>query len=94
MWLQHLRVGLWLTGNNDNLVVENNRFLDMTADGLNLNGNARGVRVRNTFLRNQGDDALAMWSLYRTPTAASRTTPSPSRTSATASRSTAAPTSR
>ncbi len=64
MWLQHLKVGLWLTGNNDNLVVENNRFLDMTADGLNLNGNARGVRVRHNFLRNQGDDALAMWSLY------------------------------
>ncbi|WP_327720655.1 discoidin domain-containing protein [Streptomyces sp. NBC_00490] len=64
MWLQHLKVGLWLLGNNDNLVVENNRFLDMTADGLNLNGNARGIRVRNNFLRNQGDDALAMWSLY------------------------------
>ncbi|WP_373463694.1 discoidin domain-containing protein [Streptomyces canus] len=64
MWLQHLKVGLWLLGNNDNLVVENNRLLDMTADGLNLNGNARGVRVRNNFLRNQGDDALAMWSLY------------------------------
>lgn len=63
MWLQHLKVGLWLTGNNDNLVVENNRILDTTADGLNLNGTARGVRVRNNFLRNQGDDALAMWSL-------------------------------
>ncbi|MBD0418256.1 discoidin domain-containing protein [Streptomyces sp. TRM S81-3] len=63
MWLQHLKVGLWLTGNNDNLVVEDNRILDTTADGLNLNGNARGVRVRNNFLRNQGDDALAMWSL-------------------------------
>ncbi|WP_369231634.1 discoidin domain-containing protein [Streptomyces sp. R21] len=64
MWLQHLKVGLWLMGNNDNLVVENNRILDTTADGLNLNGNARGVRVRNNFLRNNGDDALAMWSLY------------------------------
>lgn len=63
MWLQHLKVGLWLMGNNDNLVVENNRFLDMTADGLNLNGSARGVKVRGNFLRNQGDDALAMWSL-------------------------------
>ncbi|MCI3238827.1 discoidin domain-containing protein [Streptomyces spinosisporus] len=63
MWLQHLKVGLWLTGNNDNLVVENNRILDTTADGLNLNGNAHGVRVRNNFLRNQGDDSLAMWSL-------------------------------
>ncbi|QFZ73317.1 mycodextranase [Streptomyces fagopyri] len=63
MWIQHLKVGLWLTGNNDNLVVENNRVLDTTADGLNLNGNAHGVRVSNNFLRNQGDDSLAMWSL-------------------------------
>jgi hypothetical protein len=63
LWLQHLKVGMWLTGNNDNLVVENNRFYDMTADGLNLNGNASNVQVRNNFLRNQGDDALAMWSL-------------------------------
>ncbi|MEV5976441.1 discoidin domain-containing protein [Streptomyces sp. NPDC052114] len=66
MWLQHLKVGLWLMGNNDNLVVEDNRFLDMTADGLNLNGTAKGVTVRNNFLRNTGDDALAMWSLNTT----------------------------
>ncbi|MFE8946067.1 discoidin domain-containing protein [Streptomyces sp. NPDC007856] len=64
MWIQHLKCGMWLTGSNDNLVVENNRFLDTTADGINLNGTARGVVVRNNFLRNQGDDALAMWSLY------------------------------
>ncbi|MFJ3639183.1 discoidin domain-containing protein [Streptomyces sp. NPDC090108] len=63
MWIQHMKVGLWLMGNNDNLVVENNRILDTTADGLNLNGNAHGVRVSNNFLRNQGDDSLAMWSL-------------------------------
>ncbi|MGW7069257.1 discoidin domain-containing protein [Streptomyces sp. NPDC054855] len=66
MWLQHLKVGLWLTGNNDNLVVEKNRILDMTADGLNLNGTAKGVDVRDNFLRNTGDDALAMWSLNST----------------------------
>ncbi|GGX91568.1 galactose-binding domain-containing protein [Streptomyces anandii] len=63
MWIQHLKCGFWLMGNNDNLVVENNRILDTTADGLNLNGNARGVKVRGNFLRNQGDDSLAMWSL-------------------------------
>ncbi|MFD4509346.1 glycosyl hydrolase family 28-related protein [Streptomyces sp. NPDC058457] len=63
MWIQHLKCGFWLTGNNDNLVVENNRILDTTADGLNLNGNAHGVQVRNNFLRNQGDDSLDMWSL-------------------------------
>ncbi|MGW2741596.1 discoidin domain-containing protein [Streptomyces sp. NPDC001450] len=64
MWIQHMKVGLWLTGDNDNLVVEHNRILDTTADGLNLNGTAKGVRVSDNFLRNQGDDALAMWSLY------------------------------
>jgi hypothetical protein len=68
MWIQHVKVGLWLTGNNDNLVVENNRILDTTADGLNLNGNAKGVKVRGNFLRNQGDDSLAMWSLYAADT--------------------------
>ncbi|MEV6117022.1 discoidin domain-containing protein [Streptomyces sp. NPDC052109] len=64
MWIQHMKCGMWLTGTNDNLVVENNRILDTTADGINLNGTAKGVVVRNNFLRNQGDDSLAMWSLY------------------------------
>ncbi len=63
MWLQRLKVGLWMTGTNDNLVVENNRIVDMAADGLNLNGNADNITVRNNYLRNTGDDSLAMWSL-------------------------------
>ncbi|WP_255950462.1 discoidin domain-containing protein [Streptomyces odontomachi] len=71
MWIQHVKVGLWLMNNNDDLVVENNRILDTTADGLNLNGNAKGVVVRNNFLRNQGDDSLAMWSLYAADTGSS-----------------------
>ncbi|MFJ6665255.1 discoidin domain-containing protein [Streptomyces sp. NPDC091383] len=71
MWIQHLKCGLWLTGTNDNLVVENNRILDTTADGINLNGTAKGVRVSDNFLRNQGDDSLAMWSLYGPDTGSS-----------------------
>ncbi|MEE4544209.1 discoidin domain-containing protein [Streptomyces sp. V4-01] len=63
MWVQREKCGLWLTGNNTNLLVQNNRILGTTADGLNLDGSAQGVQVRNNFLRNQGDDALAMWSL-------------------------------
>ncbi|MDT0446145.1 glycosyl hydrolase family 28-related protein [Streptomyces johnsoniae] len=63
MWLQRLKVGLWMTGTNDNLVVEDNRIVDMAADGLNLNGNADNITVRNNYLRNTGDDSLAMWSL-------------------------------
>ncbi|WEO94160.1 discoidin domain-containing protein [Streptomyces sp. FXJ1.172] len=64
MWIQHMKCGMWLMDDDDNLVVEDNRILDTTADGINLNGTAKGVVVRNNFLRNQGDDALAMWSLY------------------------------
>jgi hypothetical protein len=63
MWIQREKVGLWLTGNNDNLVVQNSRIIGTTADGLNLDGSAHNVTVKNNFLRNQGDDSLAMWSL-------------------------------
>jgi hypothetical protein len=63
MWIQREKCGLWLTGNNTNLLVQNNRIIGTTADGLNLDGSASGVQVKNNFLRNQGDDSLAMWSL-------------------------------
>ncbi|UWE08785.1 galactose-binding domain-containing protein [Actinacidiphila bryophytorum] len=63
MWVQREKVGLWLTGNNDNLVVQDSRIIGTTADGLNLDGSAHNVTVKNNFLRNQGDDSLAMWSL-------------------------------
>lgn len=73
LWLQHLKVGLWLTGDNTDLLVEGNRILDTTADGINLNGSAQRVRVRGNYLRNTGDDALAMWSLHAPDTASSFT---------------------
>ncbi|WP_435132937.1 discoidin domain-containing protein [Actinacidiphila sp. bgisy144] len=63
MWVQREKCGLWLTGDNDNLTVEDSRIIGTTADGLNLDGSAQGVTVKNNFLRNQGDDSLAMWSL-------------------------------
>ena len=65
IWIQHQKVGFWLVGpNNDNLTIENNRILDTTADGLNFNGTVTNSVVRNNFLRNNGDDALAMWSIH------------------------------
>jgi F5/8 type C domain/Right handed beta helix region len=65
LWIQHEKVGMWLTGNNDNLLVQNNRILDTTADGINLNGTSPGVTIKNNYIRNTGDDGLAMWSLNR-----------------------------
>ncbi|WHT17294.1 discoidin domain-containing protein [Crossiella sp. CA-258035] len=65
IWIQHQKVGLWLVGpNNHNLTIENSRFLDLKADGLNFNGSVTNSVVRNNFLRNTGDDALAMWSIH------------------------------
>jgi hypothetical protein len=64
LWMQHLKCGIWtMNGTTSNAVIENNRFLDLAADGLNFNGRVSDSVVRNNFLRNTGDDALAMWSL-------------------------------
>ncbi|WP_432827568.1 discoidin domain-containing protein [Dactylosporangium sp. CA-092794] len=65
IWMQHLKVGLWLMGpNNTGLTIEGNRILDTTADGINFNGTVTGSVVRDTYVRNTGDDGLAMWSLH------------------------------
>jgi hypothetical protein len=62
LWIQHEKVGLWLDGPFDGLTVSGNRILDTTADGLNLHQGISHVTVTNNFLRNTGDDGLAMWS--------------------------------
>ncbi|MBB4689430.1 glycosyl hydrolase family 28-related protein [Amycolatopsis jiangsuensis] len=62
LWIQHTKVGLWLDGPFDGLTVRGNRILDQTADGLNLHQGISDVLVTNNFLRNTGDDGLAMWS--------------------------------
>jgi hypothetical protein len=62
IWMQHTKCGLWLDGPFDGLTVRNNRILDMTADGLNLHNGISNTTVTQNFLRNIGDDGLAMWS--------------------------------
>ncbi|GIL30052.1 discoidin domain-containing protein [Actinocatenispora comari] len=65
VWIQHQEVGIWLMGpGNSNLTIEHNRILDNTADGINFNGTVTGSTVRDNFLRNTGDDGIALWSLY------------------------------
>ncbi len=64
LWIQHEKVGMWLEGTNTNLQVTDNRILDTTADGININGTATGAVIKNNYIRNTGDDGLAMWSLY------------------------------
>ena len=65
LWIQHTKVGLWLDGPFDGFTVQSNRILDQTADGLNLHQGISHVTVDNNFLRNTGDDGLAMWSEHQ-----------------------------
>ena len=71
LWIQHTKVGLWLDGPLDRLVVADLRILDQAADGLNFHGGVTRSVVRNSFVRNTGDDGLAMWS-HRTENVGNR----------------------
>jgi hypothetical protein len=62
LWIQDTNVGFWLQYGNTNITVKNCIVLSTDADGLNFNGNASGNIVRNNFLRDDGDDGLAIWS--------------------------------
>ena len=65
LWIQHHKVGLWIAGPIDGLVIRRNRIVDHTADGLNLRGGVTNALVEHNFVRNSGDDGLAMWSHQR-----------------------------
>ncbi|WP_326564917.1 discoidin domain-containing protein [Amycolatopsis rhabdoformis] len=63
LWIQDTKCGLWLmNGASSNLTIENNRILDTQADGVNFDGAVTNSTIRNNYLRNNGDDALALWS--------------------------------
>ncbi|QKW11519.1 discoidin domain-containing protein [Verrucosispora sp. NA02020] len=62
LWLQHTKVGAWMDGPMDNFTLRNSRILDQTADGVNFHWGVTNSTVTNTFVRNTGDDALAMWA--------------------------------
>ncbi|GAA0803447.1 glycosyl hydrolase family 28-related protein [Spirilliplanes yamanashiensis] len=62
VWLQHTKVGVWLDGPADNFTLRDSRILDQTADGVNFHRGVTNSAVTNTFVRNTGDDGLAMWA--------------------------------
>jgi alpha-1,3-glucanase-like protein len=62
LYIHHTKVGLWFDGPMSNVKVTNNVITDQIADGLNFHIGVTGSLVRNNFVRNTGDDALAMWS--------------------------------
>src|SRR5689334_10865655 len=62
VWMQRTKVGAWMDGPMDNFHIKNSRILDQTADGVNFHWGVTNSSVENTFLRNTGDDGLAMWA--------------------------------
>jgi hypothetical protein len=62
VWMQHTKVGAWMDGPMDRFAIRNSRILDQTADGVNFHTGVTNSTVTNTFVRNTGDDALAMWA--------------------------------
>lgn len=62
LYLQHTKAGMWFDGPFSGLTIENNVIVDQLADGINLHDGISNVVVQNNFLRNTGDDGLAMWS--------------------------------
>lgn len=62
LYIQHTKVGMWFDGPFSGLTIENNEIVDQIADGINLHDGISNVRVTNNFIRNTGDDGLAMWS--------------------------------
>jgi hypothetical protein len=62
LYIHHIKVGLWLDGPMTNLRIRDNVIADQLADGLNFHTGVTNSVVRNNFIRNTGDDGLAMWS--------------------------------
>ena len=62
LWIQHHKVGVWLDGPLDGLTLRRLRILDNSADGLNFRRGVSNALVEHSFVRNSGDDGLAMWS--------------------------------
>lgn len=62
IWVEHTKVGYWVGGPTNGLVIRNSRFRNLFADGVNFcNGTSNSI-VENSHFRNTGDDALASWS--------------------------------
>jgi hypothetical protein len=62
LYIHHTKVGMWLDGPMSNLSIRNDIIVDQIADGINFHTGVTGSVVANNFVRNTGDDALAMWS--------------------------------
>ncbi len=63
--IHHTKVGLWFDGPMARTVVEDNIITDQIADALNFHTGVTDSVVRGNFVRNTGDDGLAMWAEHQ-----------------------------
>lgn len=76
LYIQHTKVGMWFDGPMSNVTVERNIIVDQIADALNFHIGVTDSAARHNFVRNSGDDGLAMWAEAKggtTPTNARNT---------------------
>jgi hypothetical protein len=62
LYIQHTKAGIWLDGPMTNDKFTNNMIVDQIADGINFHTGVTNSVASNNFIRNTGDDAMAMWS--------------------------------
>ncbi len=68
IWIEHTKCGFWVGNSNysrtDGLVIENCRFRNLMADGVNLCDGTINSTIVNCQARNTGDDSFAIWPAY------------------------------
>jgi Pectate lyase superfamily protein len=60
IWVEHTKAAAWIY-NSSGLVVDNCRFRNTLADGINVNYAMQNTLVTNCTTRGTGDDCFAMW---------------------------------
>lgn len=69
VWVEHFECGFWVGDYAhtpaiiaDNLLIEHSRIRNNLADGVNFAQGTSNSTVRNSSVRNNGDDGLAVWT--------------------------------
>jgi hypothetical protein len=62
IWIEHMKVGIWMDGPMTDLDISGVRIRDTTADGINLHGGVTDSTVTDSSIRNTGDDGIALWA--------------------------------
>ncbi|WP_435169434.1 S-layer homology domain-containing protein [Paenibacillus glycanilyticus] len=67
VWIEHAKAGIWSMRSDegvvtDGLYVGGVRIRDTYADGINFTTGTRNSMIEQTFIRNSGDDSIALWS--------------------------------